>query len=219
MRMLENFSDFYVPLLHELNELPNRTGVPSNVLRIIKNKYGDQISQSQLENNKNGTQKWIYNVRMCYVHLRKRGFVESPSTGIWKLSEIGYDWLVNHPNATHLIGISNFNGKSAQRKVVRQGRSFVGIGEPYQVNPKYKLLDNELEMIKGFLSGNNSFQPSAEKLCDWVQFCYLFEMDIEATELFTFIEANDVNDWYYERTKKIAKVCSRKVASKPSRLF
>jgi len=77
-------------------------------------------------------------------------------------------------------------------------------------SPLHKILDQEVETIRIYLQGRSSLQLSDEKLCDWVNFCYTFGMYAEGKDLFALVSGADVNPWYYERTKKIAKVCEQK---------
>ncbi|TEU16815.1 MAG: hypothetical protein E3J21_09765 [Anaerolineales bacterium] len=68
------------------------------------------------------------------------------------------------------------------------------------------ILEERLDQIRHFLQGRAP-RPSDEVLCDWVQFCYTFELFAEGYELFRLIDPSAVNDWLYERTKRLAKVC------------
>jgi len=77
-------------------------------------------------------------------------------------------------------------------------------------SPLHKILDQEVESIQAYLQGRSSLQHSDEKLCDWINFCYTFEMYAEGKDLFSLVSGAEVNPWYYERTKKIAKVCEQK---------
>jgi hypothetical protein len=74
----------------------------------------------------------------------------------------------------------------------------------------YDVLDQEVGSIRAYLQGNSSLQVSDEKLCDWVNFCYILGMNAECKDLFSLISAAEVNPWYFERTKKIAKVSEQK---------
>ncbi len=76
---------------------------------------------------------------------------------------------------------------------------------------QYLIIDQEITTIRNFLSGHLVQSPSNEKLCDWIYLCYLLEIYREASELFTLLESVDVNPWYYERTKKIVRICEQKV--------
>ena len=83
-------------------------------------------------------------------------------------------------------------------------------GEGKNSESTHLLLDQEIVSIHGFLSGKSEQQPTNEKICDWVNLCYLIGLNTEGTELFNYVDASEVNEWYYERTKKIAKVCEKK---------
>ncbi len=71
----------------------------------------------------------------------------------------------------------------------------------------YALLDAELDAIRQFLLGRGA-RPSNERLCDWVHFCYTLALYSEAADLFRLIDPAQVNSWYYERTKRLAKICA-----------
>ena len=62
--------------------------------------------------------------------------------------------------------------------------------------------NSKVESINRVLEGVNSL-PTDEILCDWVQFCYDFGLYKEGQELFSLITPDQVNDWYYDRTKKL----------------
>ncbi len=74
-------------------------------------------------------------------------------------------------------------------------------------NPAYPILDREIELIRAYLAGRNDQNPSEEKKCDWVNFCYTFELYAEGRDLFKLVAADGVNPWYWERTRKLAKIC------------
>lgn len=73
------------------------------------------------------------------------------------------------------------------------------------------ILDSQVASVRSFLNGRSD-RPSDERLCDWVNFCYEFGLFREGRDLFRLIDPTQVNDWYYERTKRLAKVCAMKVA-------
>lgn len=79
-------------------------------------------------------------------------------------------------------------------------------------NPAYHLLDREIESLRAFLEGRSDHRPSDEKICDWIQFCYLFELYAEGRDLYKLISADGVNVWYLERTRKLAKICALRAA-------
>ena len=78
------------------------------------------------------------------------------------------------------------------------------------LNDVYTILDREIDSIQAYLTGRTEQHPASEKFCDWVQFCYTFEMYPEACALFALISPEEVNPWYWERTKKLARICQVK---------
>ena len=77
--------------------------------------------------------------------------------------------------------------------------------------PAHVIVDTQIAGVRDFLNGRSS-RPSDERLCDWVHLCYEFELYREGRELFALIDPTQVNPWYYERAKRLAKVCAMKVA-------
>lgn len=78
---------------------------------------------------------------------------------------------------------------------------------PGKTIPAYQILDREVEQVRSFLEGRSDYRPTDEKICDWIQFCYLFELNAEGRDLFKLLAHDDVNPWYLERTRKFAKIC------------
>ncbi len=82
--------------------------------------------------------------------------------------------------------------------------------EKHAENPYlHQILDQEVASIEAHLQGRSSIQISDEKLCEWVNFSYTFKMYQHAIDLFSLINQGEVNPWYYERTKKVAKACEQ----------
>jgi hypothetical protein len=75
------------------------------------------------------------------------------------------------------------------------------------------VLENRIESIQKILAGLDP-TPSDEVLCDWVHFCYDFGLYNEGQLLFSLVTSEQVNPWYYERTKKLARLCSMKAVAK-----
>jgi hypothetical protein len=69
------------------------------------------------------------------------------------------------------------------------------------------ILAEEIARLRAYLQGDTSQAPSDEKLCDWVQFCYTFELLDEAVALFNLIRPEIVNPWLYDRARKLARAC------------
>jgi len=75
---------------------------------------------------------------------------------------------------------------------------------------KYQILISQVSIIHEYLLGRSGLLPTAEKLCDWISFCYIFGMYDEAVNLFSYVNQEEVNDWYYDRIKKVVKACEQK---------
>jgi hypothetical protein len=75
-----------------------------------------------------------------------------------------------------------------------------GLDDPHAV------LDQQINQIRRFLQGRAD-RPSDEVLCDWVQFCYTFQLFSEGVELFRLIDPSAVDAWPYERARRLAQVC------------
>jgi hypothetical protein len=75
----------------------------------------------------------------------------------------------------------------------------------------HAIVDTQITTVRDFLNGRAG-RPSDERLCDWVHLCYEFELYREGRELFALVDPTRVNPWYYERAKRLAKVCAMKVA-------
>ena len=73
------------------------------------------------------------------------------------------------------------------------------------------ILDGQFATVQDFLNGRAG-RPSDERLCDWVHLCYEFELYCEGRDVFGLIDPSQVNAWYYERAKRLAKVCAMKAA-------
>ncbi|CAG0973154.1 hypothetical protein ANRL3_01630 [Anaerolineae bacterium] len=73
------------------------------------------------------------------------------------------------------------------------------------------ILEAQVAEIRVFLAGRTDNRPSDDKLCEWIHFCYTFELHAEARDLYPLIDPSQVNTWYFERTKKLAKICAMRV--------
>jgi hypothetical protein len=68
-----------------------------------------------------------------------------------------------------------------------------------------------LDEIHAFLHGQSPDIPSAEALCDWIQFCYALELCQEASALLPYVREDEVDAAIYKRAKRVAKVCRSKI--------
>ena len=89
---------------------------------------------------------------------------------------------------------------------VRPGRSPTTVKEKHLDRPK-AILTQTVRDIRAYLNGDQALFPSDDKLCDWIQFCYTFELFAEATDLFKLVRPDAVHPWLYERTQKLARAC------------
>jgi len=67
-----------------------------------------------------------------------------------------------------------------------------------------------LDEIHAFLHGQTASMPSAELLCDWIQFCYALELYREAAALLPYVREDEVDAAIYKRAERIAEVCRSK---------
>ena len=76
----------------------------------------------------------------------------------------------------------------------------------------YAVLDAQVTAVRDFLNGRSG-RPSDERLCDRVNFCHEFGLFREgAQSCSNWLILSQVNDWYYERARWLARVCAMKVA-------
>ena len=73
------------------------------------------------------------------------------------------------------------------------------------------IIDSQIATVRDFLNGRTG-RPSDERICDWVHLCYEYELYREGRDLFALVDPSQVNPWYYERAKRLAKVCAMKMA-------
>jgi hypothetical protein len=69
-------------------------------------------------------------------------------------------------------------------------------GEHRFASSTHAILDNEIETIRAFLQGRSDMFPEDEKLCDWINFCYNFDLYAEGRELFALVSPDAVHPWY-----------------------
>jgi hypothetical protein len=68
-----------------------------------------------------------------------------------------------------------------------------------------------VDEVHAFLHGQTAGTPSAEALCDWIQFCYALELYREASALSTYVREDEVDAAIYRRAKRVAEVCRGKL--------
>jgi HB1, ASXL, restriction endonuclease HTH domain len=115
------------------------------------------------------------------------------------------------------IGPNQFtlNGKSEpQPEPAAKRKSINGGGKRKSklslASSAHELLDREILLIQSFLSGESEQPPTSEKICDWVVLCYTLGLYLEGVGLFNYVDSTELNGWFYERTKKMARLCAMK---------
>jgi hypothetical protein len=146
--------------------------------------------------------------------IRAEAWGEAGRTRVWleldasalteSLAERYADLTARFMSATWPILESIYADESARRQKPQTDATSVemtGLGEHHAI------LDREIQAIRAFLQGRTDHRPSDEKLCDWVQFCYTFELYAEGRDLFALVSGENTNSWYFERTRKVARIC------------
>jgi len=67
-----------------------------------------------------------------------------------------------------------------------------------------RIARRQVRQVQDYLRGRSGERPTGEQICDWIHFCYQFSLFREAAALFATVNADEVNPWYLERTRKIA---------------
>lgn len=65
--------------------------------------------------------------------------------------------------------------------------------------------------IKAFLDGKLPGDTGYEQICQWIHFCYLFEMYWEGKELFKMLSEDEIPEGLYNWAKKLAEACGLRV--------
>jgi hypothetical protein len=94
-------TDYTVPLLRLLAELPDGQDTPKEVRRLFENRYGHLIPDEHRRHHDSGEIIWENNVNWSRLHLKQYGFLDSSVRGIWRITDAGRQWLEDNPTATH----------------------------------------------------------------------------------------------------------------------
>lgn len=68
-----------------------------------------------------------------------------------------------------------------------------------------------LDEIHAFLNGRTNTPPRSDIICDWIHFCYEFELHREAASLLKYVREDEVDSGYYRRAKKWAEASQVKL--------
>lgn len=69
---------------------------------------------------------------------------------------------------------------------------------------------SEIQEIRSFIKGEPSIEPSQEKLCFWVWFCYQFSLYWEGAAVFRKINPLNVPPPLYQIIKKMGIICENR---------
>lgn len=142
--------------------------------------------------------------------------MDAPSHGVWGITSAGREWLASHEDATHL----DARPPNASRTVAENRASpLKDASSPVQIQAPersvyfsaHAIADAQIDAIWNFLHGSAA-RPSDERLCDWVHFCYEFQLYHEGRDIFALVNSERVNSWYYDRARRLAKVCTMKAS-------
>jgi hypothetical protein len=109
------------------------------------------------------------------------------------------------------LGIEVVNSKNPRRATNRTPQIGKHRASSDERERLAELASNLVREIRDFLSGRKEHRPTDQQLCEWVQFCYTFELYVEGRDLFALVNPTDVHPWLLERTRKLASICELKV--------
>jgi len=134
------------------------------------------------------------------VYLLQPG---QPLTAAWA-TEIAKQWaeFISTTYPTLARALEDVPGRGARPPKQRQR----------EVERWQTILGERVAAIRAFLDGASGHMPSDETLCSWIEFCYTFELFREGAALFEGVSEESVNEWLYERAKKIAMACRHRLA-------
>ena len=140
--MLDQYTDYAVPLLHLLTDLPGGEGTRADVAQQFLRRFRDEIPQDQFERwPSDGRERWYHKLGWAYDVLKSLGLGDTPKHGVWRITQAGRDWLVANPGASHVMkpktgrsGRSETPERSATT-VVPQGITLEMLEQTRQIMP------------------------------------------------------------------------------------
>lgn len=190
----------------------------ADVLNEFERQLGHLIPSEHMDLHEGRIKRWENFVHWSRQALVNVGLMGSAGRGVWTITKEGLQWLETHPdggkselitwiNATYKTRRGHLNGQS--RHVQQPGASRLQ-GKKDAAIHAYRMLDQRILDIRRLLQGRATIRPTDEVLCDWVLFCYDFELYAEGAQLFALINSSQVNDWLYKRARKLAQACKTK---------
>jgi len=199
--VLDTLADYRHALLQWMDRIGSIAvdAAPSEFRRQL----GALIPEDHRRGNVRGVQKWETLVRSAREQLAQAGLMNDYTSGAWAITEAGRRWLREHPDGGQEL-LHQILKRRSQEKRQQTTRSAPALAATD--SQAHAILNQTIGQIRRFLRGNSA-RPPDEVLCDWVQFCYMFELYMEGYKIFTLIDPAAVDAWPYQRAKKLAQVC------------
>ena len=106
LAVLKQRTDYDVPLLRLLADLPGGAGTRGEVERQFLQRFRSEMPKEHLELVPSGGQeRWAKHLGWTNYGLKKIGLTEAAERGVWRITQAGRDWLNEHPGATRLRGL------------------------------------------------------------------------------------------------------------------
>jgi len=107
MSTFRNYADYEIPLLQVLNDLPGGAGTT----REVKDRFGERFDaripdeqRAYLESVDEA--KWRNMVAWTRNNLVKRGLMDSPAYGVWRITDAGRAYLAQAESPSRPVGPS-----------------------------------------------------------------------------------------------------------------
>ncbi|MHC4616933.1 MAG: winged helix-turn-helix domain-containing protein [Planctomycetota bacterium] len=116
-------SEYEVALLRLLHKLPGGRGRTADVCQQFEDEYGHRIPQEDYGLRSNGRDViWVNTVRFVRNDLKERGFLDGSQRGIWRITEVGRDWVESNPDAVRIPGTAPRGGSTGSSREPPENR-------------------------------------------------------------------------------------------------
>jgi hypothetical protein len=128
--LFENQSYYEVPLLRLLYTLPNGEGKVADVVRRFDEAYGDQIPPKDYEELESGQIRWKNLVNWCRYSLKKHGYIDGSTYGVWRITGEGRRWVEENPDADLLPTLQRSKSGSKTQRSRKKNTTHVSFALP-----------------------------------------------------------------------------------------
>jgi hypothetical protein len=213
---LEKTNDYRPALLWLMGKI--KSGTTNYVIEEFGNRFSDIIPPEHYEENNSGEIKWDWAVRWSRQDLYNSGLMGSGGRGIWTITDDGLTWLKKYPDGggQRLLQLiyqtkkDKYGDNQKDKSTATIHKEVKKTTPPPEANRNnediYRLLDQQISKIKKFLQGRSAVRPSDEQLCDWIHFCYTFQLYEDGQAIFNYVDKEKVDPWHYRRTKRYIQV-------------